>query len=233
MVVQWFYYRKPEGAVENVFGSGSSLGARSTSPVAGTSQIFSMMSVVCVACVAICISMPVSMYSGHGGHASVTGMGRVDAFGRELFAHDDVVDDDDFSDVNVDLVGRAHHHGESTLGQTLGWISGITYVVSRIPQLIKNIKRKSTEGLAKMLFVCAVAGNLTYGISIFVHPGGKEYLMESLPWLIGSLGTLAFDFCLLGMFYVWGSDTLDNLDVPLMSNLAGEDDNSCIAEVEP
>jgi PQ loop repeat protein len=40
--------------------------------------------------------------------------------------------------------------------QALGWISAALYVLSRIPQLLDNFKRKSTEGLSIIMFIMAV-----------------------------------------------------------------------------
>ena len=36
-------------------------------------------------------------------------------------------------------------------------------------------------------------GNATYGAGIIFHSQKKEYLLTNLPWLIGSLGTIAED----------------------------------------
>ena len=54
-----------------------------------------------------------------------------------------------------------------------------------------QFRRKTCEGLSAWLFFFAVMGNLTYGISIIIFPGK---LAGSIPWIVGSLGTLCFDF---------------------------------------
>lgn len=46
--------------------------------------------------------------------------------------------------------------------QVFGWISAALYISSRMPQIIKNWKQQSTEGLSKLLFICAVCGNVFY-----------------------------------------------------------------------
>lgn len=43
--------------------------------------------------------------------------------------------------------------------QILGWLSAVLYVGSRLPQLIKNWRQQSTEGLSSGMFICAVFGN--------------------------------------------------------------------------
>lgn len=85
--------------------------------------------------------------------------------------------------------------------------------MSRIPQLLKNRRRQSVEGLSASLFVFAVCGNLTYASSILSHPGQTiDSLLEALPYLIGSAGTLIFDFSIFCQFlYYKKKDTcLDN-----------------------
>lgn len=46
--------------------------------------------------------------------------------------------------------------------QIFGWVSASLYISSRMPQIIKNWKQQSTEGLSKLLFICAVCGNVFY-----------------------------------------------------------------------
>ena len=48
--------------------------------------------------------------------------------------------------------------------QILGWMSAVLYVGSRLPQLIKNWKQQSTEGLSSGMFICAVFGNAFFAL---------------------------------------------------------------------
>lgn len=48
--------------------------------------------------------------------------------------------------------------------QILGWLSAVLYVGSRLPQLIKNWKQQSTEGLSSGMFICAVFGNFFFAM---------------------------------------------------------------------
>jgi hypothetical protein len=50
------------------------------------------------------------------------------------------------------------------LPQILGWFSAVLYVGSRVPQLIKNWRQQSTEGLSPGMFICAVFGNIFYAL---------------------------------------------------------------------
>lgn len=55
----------------------------------------------------------------------------------------------------------------SLWGQIFGYICAILYLGSRVPQILLNYRRKSTEGLNALFFIFACVGNLTYVFSIF------------------------------------------------------------------
>ena len=48
-------------------------------------------------------------------------------------------------------------------------------------------------------------GNLTYGLSILCHSVEREYVMTNLPWLIGSLGTIAEDVIIFVQFQLYSN----------------------------
>lgn len=88
-----------------------------------------------------------------------------------------------------------------TPGWILAWMCTTFYLASRIPQIYKNHKRHSTQGLSLALFAFAVSGNITYAASIILHPGHtRRSFMESLPYLGGSIGTLFLDAIIFGQF---------------------------------
>ena len=84
-----------------------------------------------------------------------------------------------------------------TMGVVLGWMSSTLYMGSRVPQVYRNHVRKSVAGLSWVMFLSAVLGNTTYGISVILRLHTTRDLVAKLPWLIGSLGTLVFDFTIL------------------------------------
>jgi hypothetical protein len=45
-----------------------------------------------------------------------------------------------------------------------------------------------------MMFLMAVLGNTTYAIGIFLQTSNTNDLLNYAPWLVGSLGTVCFDF---------------------------------------
>ncbi|XP_075929007.1 lysosomal amino acid transporter 1 homolog isoform X1 [Petromyzon marinus] len=91
------------------------------------------------------------------------------------------------------------------IGYTSGSISCLFYLGSRLPQIHKNYKRHSTQGVSYMLFALTVLGNLTYGLSVLLkNPDEGDtqgcYFLRHLPWLVGSLGTLGLDTCITIQF---------------------------------
>ncbi|CAL3972981.1 unnamed protein product [Diplocarpon coronariae] len=85
----------------------------------------------------------------------------------------------------------------------LGYTSAVCYLGARIPQILKNYSEKSCEGLALLFFLLSLMGNLTYGISILAHSLEREYVWTNLPWLIGSLGTMAEDAIIFVQFRMY------------------------------
>lgn len=57
-------------------------------------------------------------------------------------------------------------------------------------------------------------GNLTYGAQILCHSLERDYIITNLPWLIGSLGTMAEDAFIFVQFRLYGQkkDTASAID---------------------
>ncbi|KAI0685158.1 PQ loop repeat-domain-containing protein [Cytidiella melzeri] len=89
---------------------------------------------------------------------------------------------------------------EYVIGRISAWACTTLYLTSRLPQIWKNYARKSVEGLSISLFVFAFLGNSLYVASILTSPRlslpeheASAFLRESIPYLLGSAGTLMFD----------------------------------------
>jgi uncharacterized protein with PQ loop repeat len=111
-------------------------------------------------------------------------------------------------------------------GQIFGYLCAVLYLGSRIPQLLLNYRRKSTEGVSLLFFLFACIGNLTYVLSIFAYspvcfdrrtcqPGEAsaiygKYILVNLSWLVGSLGTLILDMAIFVQFFLYRQDDLDD-----------------------
>lgn len=106
------------------------------------------------------------------------------------------------------------------LGTVFGWISAVGYILSRIPQILENYERKSTEAISLGMFVIAVFGNTTYSLSIILYNDSWEELQPALPWLVGSLGTICFDFTINFQYFYYKKN---NTTVVLMDDGHGDD----------
>lgn len=94
------------------------------------------------------------------------------------------------------------------IGRLASWICTILYITSRLPQIWTNFTHRSVEGLSILLFISAFIGNALYSLSVLANPqaigpGSREYLGESLPFLLGSGGTLVFDFTIMLQYWMY------------------------------
>lgn len=138
---------------------------------------------------------------------------------------------------------RTHHrHGENpveheselhfnVLGQVFGYICAVLYLGSRIPQLLLNYRRKSTEGISMLFFLFACLGNLTFVLSIVIYrpvchrPGhcrdGEawsiygRYFLLNLSWLCGSFGTLFLDAGVFIQYFMYKNNNIEDSESAL------------------
>ena len=73
----------------------------------------------------------------------------------------------------------------------IGYIAGIFTSLAFIPQVVKVIKDKNTEGLSLSMYLMFVIG-----VSLWVTYG---FFVHDIPVLITNLVTLAFSFPVLSM----------------------------------
>ncbi|KFV07367.1 Lysosomal amino acid transporter 1, partial [Tauraco erythrolophus] len=84
------------------------------------------------------------------------------------------------------------------VGFTIGSVSSVLYLCSRVPQIYTNYKRKSTVGVSYSLFALVMLGNSLYGLSVLLknpEPGQGEgnYVLKHLPWTLTS-SQISFQF---------------------------------------
>ncbi|KAG1444960.1 hypothetical protein G6F56_010089 [Rhizopus delemar] len=100
------------------------------------------------------------------------------------------------------------------LGRLSAWTCTVLYLMSRIPQILKNRRRQSVQGLSASLFICAACANFAYTSSILSHPKQTlESLLEALPYLIGSAGTFIFDFLIFLQFIYYKNNSPKPKDI--------------------
>jgi len=88
--------------------------------------------------------------------------------------------------------------------QVIGWTAAVLYLGSRIPQILKNFKTKC-EGLSMALFLFAIAGNVTYVLSICADSMDRQHLIANASWLAGSGLTVFLDVFVLAQFFYFHS----------------------------
>ncbi|KAL2223314.1 PQ loop repeat-domain-containing protein [Thermoascus aurantiacus ATCC 26904] len=100
---------------------------------------------------------------------------------------------------------RGHGGGTNKAAgaQVVGYFSAACYLSARLPQIYKNYCEKSCEGLSLLFFILSLIGNLTYGAGILFHSTERDYVLTNLPWLIGSLGTMAEDVTIFAQFRIY------------------------------
>ncbi|KAJ1655595.1 hypothetical protein IWQ61_004687 [Dispira simplex] len=101
--------------------------------------------------------------------------------------------------------------------QLCAWTSVVLYISARVPQIVKNFRAKSCEGLALTMFMLCVFGNSTFCLSILCYSLAPEHLLVNLPWMVGSAGTLVFDFIIFYQFYTYTSNAKP-IEEPVVSN---------------
>ncbi|KAI1494583.1 PQ loop repeat-domain-containing protein [Biscogniauxia mediterranea] len=88
-------------------------------------------------------------------------------------------------------------------GMILGYASALCYLCARIPQILKNYREKSCDGLALLFFLLSLTGNFTYGLSVFAYSQESAYIVKAIPWLVGSLGTIVEDCVIFYQFRIY------------------------------
>ena len=143
------------------------------------------------------------------------------------------------------LLSHDHHDSEistwsAVLGPLLSWTSTALYLFSRLPQLLKNHSRRSTQGLSISLFIAAFFGNLFYSLSLLLNPlawssypahgchgwashAGSiriDWLSNAAPFFLGAAGVLALDAAVAAQFWWFAHESRRESDAILAHNLA-------------
>lgn len=96
-----------------------------------------------------------------------------------------------------------------TGAQFLGYLSAALYLTARIPQIWKNYREQSCEGLSLLFFILSVMGNATYGAGILAHSTEHNYVLKNIPWLLGSLGTMVEDGVVFWQFRLYRNNEVE------------------------
>ena len=123
---------------------------------------------------------------------------------------------------------NAHSNASTTetIGRILSWVSTLSYLGSRLPQLYKNFHRRSTAGLSPGLFIAAFFGNLFYSTSLLTNPlawssyppcglhgwvgpegsDRRTWVTLAAPFWLGAAGVLGLDGAIGVQFLMYGEE---------------------------
>ncbi|KAL0478275.1 solute carrier family 66 [Acrasis kona] len=97
-------------------------------------------------------------------------------------------------------------------GYCIGCVAAMLFLISRIFQIVKNWRRKSTEGLSCAMFFLSCLANIIFIVSVFLISSHQSYILAHLPWLIGSVATISFDVYILLQCWIYHKQHYVNLD---------------------
>eukprot|EP00474_Spongospora_subterranea_P009028 CRZ09486.1 hypothetical protein [Spongospora subterranea] len=85
------------------------------------------------------------------------------------------------------------------VGLIMAWVSGFMFFFSRVPQIYQNHKAKSVQGLSLSMMSLIMFGNMTLGLQLLLGNNQSlyDFLTKTTPFLIGSVGTVFWDFLIL------------------------------------
>jgi uncharacterized protein with PQ loop repeat len=93
------------------------------------------------------------------------------------------------------------------LGNIFAWMSTFLFLLSRLPQILLNYKRRSVSGLSFITFVNIILANQLFLASILIKlidindsHEKINFIIENIPWIIGCSGGLVFDIIIFTQF---------------------------------
>ncbi|KAI9009017.1 PQ loop repeat-domain-containing protein [Phycomyces nitens] len=190
LCIQWIYYVKyPTNALRQWFNPGKCLDKAETPASTETTCLLSEPSQ--------------KSYSAAGSSSKATvllmiGLFTLNAgFSQSLTTATDAADH---------IVAQQTEQNTIWIGRFFAWLCTFFYLSSRLPQIIQNFRRRSVQGLSMALFFFAAMGNLTYCLSIFTNPHAtRQSIIESVPYILGSAGTLMFDGTIYAQYMIFDS----------------------------
>jgi uncharacterized protein with PQ loop repeat len=94
------------------------------------------------------------------------------------------------------IITRSH----DLIGEVIGWITTVFYIVGRFPQMWLNYKNKSTEGLSILMYIFTILGNATY-IAVITLDNGT--IQSNMPWIVSSVVMIVLDLYIIYQHYYY------------------------------
>ena len=96
------------------------------------------------------------------------------------------------------------YRGKDLAGTLFGWVSSSIYIISRLPQMVKNIQQRKVRDLSPLYSFFAVLGNGTYLASLWIKDTSAQFNWDQAPWIVGAGGPMMCDIIFLIQMAVWG-----------------------------
>lgn len=98
-------------------------------------------------------------------------------------------------------VAAAHWYNErqlrTLLGQLMGWLSSLCYIVARFPQILANLRKdRSVESPPIQLFLASIVANACYVLFMVLGPPDPSLL----AWIVSSVLTVVLDILIILQF---------------------------------
>lgn len=101
----------------------------------------------------------------------------------------------------------ANYQNEN-VGEILAWITSSIYIFGRFPQIYKNWKLRSTQGLSIWMFIFTMLGNGFYLFSIFEQ--SQSNISIYIPWITLILVSIVLDTIVLIQYRLYHAQIGDN-----------------------
>jgi uncharacterized protein with PQ loop repeat len=86
---------------------------------------------------------------------------------------------------------------------TVAWISSITYIIGRLPQIYHNYKKKSVHGLSILMYIFSICGNLFYIASVLSESLEIDYIIKNLSWIFFTIFSGILDIIVIIQYRIY------------------------------
>jgi uncharacterized protein with PQ loop repeat len=104
-----------------------------------------------------------------------------------------------FTVVNIAMASviQGYNLSNENLGEGIGWITTIVYIVGRAPQIYENHKKRSTAGLSMLMYTFTILGNLFYVMSVFAYSTEYDYIILNMAWITLAVTNILLDLVVI------------------------------------
>jgi uncharacterized protein with PQ loop repeat len=93
------------------------------------------------------------------------------------------------------------------MADIIAWSATFIFILARLPQIVLNFKRQSTEGLSLLSFIIINIANMFFLVSVLIllidlrQNQYIDYIKSNIQWIVGSSSTTLFDCIIFYQFY--------------------------------